>query len=132
MPPTLREIRQMNATKAMEAFAERETGIAAVHSAALSAEKLTGDPHWDRYLMRLQALLEECTTARDSWRERCTGALTETDIRVAQWNFHACDARAKTLTEVMAIPKELMEAVRGDHPRPSGDGHPATGTGVPV
>ena len=132
MPPTLREIRQMSATKAITAFAERDVATANLRSAALSAEKLLGDPNWDRYLMRLQALLEEVTVARAQWMERCTGALSENDIRIAQLNYQACDARMKTLVEVMALPKQLVEAVHGDDTLPRGDGHPAAGAGESV
>lgn len=132
MPPTLREIRQMSASKAMEAFAEREATHATVRSAALSAEKLVGDPNWDRYLMRCQALLNEVEAARVQWMERCTGAVGESDIRIAQLNYHACDARMKTLIEVMGIPKQLMEAGHGHDPLLGGDGHLAPGTGEPV
>ena len=132
MPPTLREIRQLSATKAMVDYTERKVAHDAVRSAALSAEKLLGDPNWDRYLMRLQALLEEVTVARAQWMERCTGALSENDIRIAQLNYQACDARMKTLVEVMALPKQLVEAVHGDNPLPRGDGYLAAGAGEPV
>ena len=121
MPPTLRDVRTALAERA-----ERERATVAGEPsqrallAAVSAEKLLGDPNWDRYLMRLQALLNEVKTARTMWAERCTGAVSLDDVRVAQLNFHACDARMKTLVEVMEIPTALMDEVKDASSRPSG------------
>ena len=120
MPPTLREVKSALAERAAQERQSMIDSTPRAYLAAVSAEKLIGDPNWDRYLMRLQALVDEVTTARNMWGERCTGAISGDDVRVAQFNFHACDARLKTLVEVMAIPKTLIEEVKGDtRPEPA-------------
>lgn len=120
MPPTLREVKESLAERAASERIARNTPTQQAFLAAVSAEKLLGDPNWDRYIMRLQALINEVTAARAIWAERCTGAISADNIRVAQFNFHACDARLTTLLEVMAIPKSLIEEVYGASPSPNG------------
>lgn len=110
MPPTLRDVKQRFGARLTEIEKAREVARQVTHSAALSAEKLLGDPNWDRYLMRCQALLDEVEAARVTWLERCAGAVSENDRIVAQFNYHACDARCRTLKEVMALPHELINA----------------------
>ena len=130
MPPTFKEAKAYMDELQTKAWAQRQDMvIPAIRSAALSAEKLLGDPHWDRYLMKCQALLNEATAARTDWMVKCTRAVSENDRIVAQWNYHACDARVTTLTEVMGIPKELMDAYRSEL---GGDGRPVDGTGNTV
>ena len=127
MPPTLRDFNLFTNTNHVAEYMREN--FPQVRSAALSAEKLVGDPNWERYLMKCQALLEEAEQARTGWMDKCTRAVSENDRIVAQWNFHACDARVTTLKEVMALPKELIHAYRSEL---GGDGRPVDGVGNSV
>ena len=79
-------------------------------SAAVSAEKLTGNAEWDKYLTQLQALLQESQLSAQQWLERLGGALTERDVKECQLNYQACLSRATTLQEVMQLPQNIIQA----------------------
>lgn len=83
-----------------------------LRSASISSEHLTGSREWDAYLERIQPLLDEAKESAMEWLRRLGGAMTEQDIRVAQFNYQACQARVATLEEVLAIPKEIMRAAQ--------------------
>ena len=118
MPPKYEDYLAFEAAHRAELAKDVFVSAGIVRTAAVSAEKLLGDPNWDRYLMRVQALLNESEKGRVLWGQRCTQALSGDDIRIAQLNYHACDARAKALTEVMLLPKELVDEGRGNGPEP--------------
>lgn len=110
MPPTLSEVRAAQApTRLREQLAETE-GL--LKSAAVSSEKLTGSPEWDQYLQKLQPLLDEAKKECTDWLARLAAAGGDTDVRVAQFNYHYWNSRVILLQEVMLLPKAIMEAHR--------------------
>jgi len=110
MPPSLREFKAKVPTSHVQPAGEYADLLRA---AAVSSEKLTGQPEWDSYLSKLQAMLEEAQVAAAGWLERCGQALEDKDVRIAQFNYQACKARVTTLQEVMLLPQAIIEAHRG-------------------
>ena len=91
-----------------------------VTSAVVSTERLTGCQEWDQYLQRLQPWLNDAMAATQEWLVRLSGAMTDQDVRIAQMNYHACQARVATLQEVMQLPNEILKArSQADHNTPA-------------
>lgn len=109
MPPTKREV---DVYMAKHPKTAPQFTMDLLKSAAVQSERLTGQPEWDAYLQRLQPLLDEAKAAAAGWLERLGGALKDEDVRIAQFNYHACRARVATLEEVMALPHTIIEAHR--------------------
>lgn len=109
MPPTRREVEA--AFPRTTVSKESDPYFAAVlKAAAVSSEKLTGSPEWDRFLEKLQPLLDDAKQSAAMWLERCGGAMSDADVRMAQFNYQACKARVDTLEEVMKLPREIIQA----------------------
>jgi len=108
MPPTRREV-EANFKPQAPAVQHDQYWSTLLKSAAVSSEHLTGSQEWDRFLERVQPLLNDAKQSAAMWLERLAGALSESDVRVAQFNYQACKARIETLEEVMALPREIVK-----------------------
>ena len=108
MPPTKREV-EANFKPHSPAVQHDQYWSTLLKSAAVSSEQLTGSQEWDRFLERLQPLLDDARQHEKMWLERSGGALEDKDIRIAQFNYQACKARVETLEEVMTLPREIMK-----------------------
>lgn len=108
MPPTRREVE--SAFKPQTPSIQHDTYWSSIlKTAALSSEQLTGSQEWDKFLERLQPLLDDAKASRTMWLERLAGALSDSDVRIAQFNYQACQARVQTLEEVMTLPSEIIK-----------------------
>lgn len=110
MPPTLREVQASQTTGVTRVREQLAEVNGLLKAAAISSEKLTTSEEWNRYLERLQPLLEQAKHECTQWLSRLSGAATETDVRVAQFNYQAWNSRYNTLQEVMLMPKAIIEA----------------------
>ena len=80
---------------------------------AVKSQYLTNNEHWDDYLSRLQAKLDEAQVERLGWMEKSACALTEVDVKVAQLNFAIFNERVRCLEECMSLPQTLISANKG-------------------
>ena len=109
MPPTKQQFEAMHAKQQEDFKRIRALDLSLLHSAAVKAEQLTGSDGWDAFLRQLQARLEQAGQTRQMWDERMRLAFSDTDLRMAQANWHIWNSRVDTLNEVMELPKHVME-----------------------
>lgn len=115
MPPTREQYDEQMKRMQAQVTRTRAVDLSLLHSAAVRAERLTGDEHWDAYLRQLQARLDLATKERETWSERMKTAWGEADMRIAQVNWHLWNSRVDTLNEIMELPKNVLETYRHEH-----------------
>jgi len=79
-----------------------------IEQAEVDAAKLTGHPEWDRYLQRIQTLLDEAIQAKATWQDAYNRAFSEHHRNQAQVELHRHLAVIDTLERVINIPKEIL------------------------
>jgi len=85
--------------------------IALVRQAAVSAEKLTGDEAWDRFLSYLQAEWEKSSEQIAVWTAKLSDptVVNPDEMMAVKIEILIWTSRAKALSEVMDLPKILKE-----------------------
>ena len=108
MPITRDDVRNVGDERGRRFAHDRNTEL--LQQAAVSAQLLTGSPHWDRFLSLLQNLLEEADQqAEDCRRVLCdTGRIDQTEAMGMKILLAKCEARILTLQAVMAYPKQII------------------------
>lgn len=109
MPPTRQQFEAMHTKQQEDLKRIRALDMSLLQSAAVKAERLTGSDEWDTLLRQLQVRLEQAEQTRTMWDERMRMAFSDTDVRMAQANWHIWNSRIDTLNEVMELPKHVME-----------------------
>ena len=78
--------------------------------AALDAEKLLGDPNWDRFLELLQRAVNEIESLRTTWTQRLHDPmlLDHPGLLQAKTAITDLDAQHRALSWAMELPKALI------------------------
>ena len=78
--------------------------------AALDAEKLLGDPNWDRYLEMLQGAVKEIESLQTTWGQRLRDPmlLDHAGLLQAKTALTDLDAQHRALSWAMELPKALI------------------------
>lgn len=108
--PTRDEFLKLVSLKEEKAKKESAFRNTMLKQAAVKADYLTKNEHWDFYLSALQAKLDDAVRNKVEWMERAARAFAQDDIKFAQLNFAIYDDRCKTLEEVMGLPNALITA----------------------
>ena len=109
MPPDRKDFLAHIQKKEEKAAEFKAFQAEALRQATVKAQHLTSDEKWDYFLSLLQARLEEATNQKIEWMEKCSIALADTDVKVAQINFAVWNERARLLDEIMNLPKAIIE-----------------------
>lgn len=93
---------------------KRVAHLRVARQAAVTAEKLTGDPHWNAFLQMLQAEIEDLRAKASAEREKAMG---NRPLDTAEREMHriealVCEAVAGTLERVQGFPAELLRQGR--------------------
>ena len=93
-----------------EAEAPRADRRTIMLRAALDAEKLLGDPNWDRFLELLQGARLEIESLRATWTRRLHDPmlLDHAGLLQAKTALTDLDAQHRALSWVMELPKALI------------------------
>lgn len=87
------------------------TRLGTLRRAAVAAELLTGNPHWDEFLSHIQAAIEETERQREGFREWLDDPTIVDDNEVRRYRnaILACNERIGAWKTVMSLPRELIE-----------------------
>lgn len=108
MPPSQREVLQfLEKKQSHQPSPAIDAGL--LKSAAVSAEKLTGTPEWDRYLSYMQAEREEFQKQYIGWREKLEYAKSQEDVKECQINCAIYKSCVQVLEKFMELPATLMK-----------------------
>ena len=112
MPPTRQQYDEYAAKQQALQQRNRALDLAVLHSAAVKSEQLTDHPGWDLFLEQLQGRVEQAQAECAAWSERLHTPLGDTDLHIAQCNWHLWKSRVDTLHEVMELPKLVLETAK--------------------
>lgn len=78
--------------------------------AAVSAEALTGDEHWDRNLSYIQAAIEDTESQRDGFQAIVNDPRTVNgdEMMAAKMAMVECAARIEAFKACLSLPSDLM------------------------
>lgn len=108
MPPRESDIQAFLKKKRKEHVAEfLENSL--LKSAAVQSDKLTGSPEWDRFLERLQPLLDDAKSQKAYWLGLYGDAFDELNRGMRQAKYLEYRAIEETLERVMTLPKEIVK-----------------------
>lgn len=79
-----------------------------IEQAEVDAALLTGHPEWDRYMQRVQTLINEAIQARDTWQDAYNRAFTEAQRNQAQVEYHCNRVLVDRLQHILTFPKEIL------------------------
>lgn len=79
-----------------------------LRQAVVDSGLLTNHVGWDKYLSRLQVLLEEAQANLTHWRDKIAGAYSDADLRTVQMQVNVYQERVHVLTQCMSLPKEIV------------------------
>ncbi len=77
--------------------------------AVVDAQLLTGHPGWDKYLERLQAVLDEAEQYLSALHTRVAGAYNGDDLRFVQCEIRETTGKINALNYCMSLPSELVK-----------------------
>ena len=109
MPPTREQYDTRMKDLQQQVSRARAVDLSLLHSALVKAQAMTGHPAWDGFLQQLQARLDEAMASREMWNERMRMAFQDSDLRMAQANWHIQNSRVDTLNEIMELPRRVIE-----------------------
>ena len=112
MPPTREQFNTRVKELQEQVSRARAVDLSLLHSALVKAEAMTGHPAWDGFLQQCQGRLDDAVKERDGWGERMRDAFQESDMRMAQVNWHIANSRINTLNEIMELPRRVIETAR--------------------
>ena len=112
MPPTREQYDTRMKAMQQQVSRARAVDLSLLHSALVKAEAMTGHPAWDGFLQQLQGRLEEAMASREMWGDRMRMAYQDSDVRMAQCNWHIQNSRVDTINEIMELPKNVMATAR--------------------
>lgn len=81
-----------------------------LRQAVVDSKLLTQHPEWDRYLQRVQAILDDLTKDKLIWQEKYLNSYDEASRNKAQIEYQRHAAAIEVLVTVMTFPKELTNA----------------------
>jgi hypothetical protein len=89
---------------------EARQNLTMIQQAGLSAEMLTGDPHWDKYLSYLQAALNSNRAARDSYMNDLANPTLVNNEEVAKRRIAVMrlNERIEVLNFAITLPGHLI------------------------
>lgn len=88
---------------------ERKTlNEAFLKQSVVEAKLLTGHEAWDRYLQKLQVLVDEAEGELKGLYERLGTPLTEEQVRLAYISVNVFTERLRVLKHCMTLPHELI------------------------
>lgn len=90
------------------AVREKPVNTAFLQQAAVEASLLTGHEAWDKYLSRLQVLVEEAQHELHGLYDKLGGPLSEEQVRLAYISINVFHERLRVLKHCMSLPKELV------------------------
>lgn len=105
MPPKYEQFKE-RIEKAQES-SRRET-FRQIQAAAVQAEKLTGDPKWDFFLRRVQAILNQLEPTKATIEQSLPGVFVDAEIRRQQLVHATLAGQIHALKQVMDMPREIM------------------------
>ena len=108
MPPTREQFDAQMKRMQQQVSRARAVDLSLLHSARVKAQAMTGHPAWDGFLQQLQARVDEAVASREMWAERMRMAYQDSDVRMAQCNWHIHNSRVDTLNEIMELPKNVI------------------------
>lgn len=79
-----------------------------LQQAAVEAALLTGHEAWDKYLSRLQVLVEEAQHELHGLYDKLGGPLSEEQVRLAYISINVFHERLRVLNHCMSLPKDLV------------------------
>lgn len=79
-----------------------------LQQAAVEASLLTGHEAWDKYLSRLQVLVDEAHHELKGIYAKLGGPLSEEQVRLAYISINVFHERLRVLNHCMSLPKELV------------------------
>ena len=112
MPPTREQFTSRVKALQEQVSRARAVDLTLLHSALVKAQAMTGHPAWDSFLQQLQARVDEAVASREMWAERMRMAYQDSDVRMAQCNWHIQNSRVDTINEIMELPKNVMATAR--------------------
>lgn len=112
MPPTREQFDAQVKRLQAEVSRARAVDLSLLHSALVKAEAMTGHPAWDGFLQQCQARLDAAMAEREMWDQRMRMAFQDSDLRMAQANWHIQNSRVDTLNEIMELPRRVIETAR--------------------
>lgn len=109
MPPTREQFDAQMKRMQEQVSRMRAVDLSLLHSAMVNAQALTSHPAWDGFLRQCQGRLDAAVKDRDGWGDRMRSAFNESDMRLAQVNWHVANSRVDTLNEIMELPRRVIE-----------------------
>ena len=112
MPPTREQVNEQFTRMQAQVARARAVDLSLLHSALVKAQAMTGHPAWDGFLQQLQARLDDAMASREMWADRMRMAYQDSDMRMAQCNWHIQNSRVDTLNEIMELPKNVIATAK--------------------
>jgi len=111
MSVTLKDWQEFRDRSQVAFVGQQRSELKRMTQAAVSAERLTGNPDWDYYLSIIQAEVERCEAAEDAAKESLVSP--HGDPQEARVAAIRCRERANALRDAIRIPKAIIENGKG-------------------
>lgn len=97
-------------TAQTERFAQKRANFELLVQAAVKAELLTGDPHWDTFLTYLQGAIETAQEHLTVWQQRLADpdVVDDVEMRRIKIELIRCRERILAWEAVKSLPRDLM------------------------
>lgn len=101
-----------NTTKAKEQMESRREYFVQIRQAAVSAEHLTGDPHWDKYQSYVQGLIQQAQGELENARERiCRPDVVDAVVLMGlKGQIAKAQGKIEAYEAVLGLPVGLIES----------------------
>ena len=110
MLPDYNEYAEARKKRLAERTQERRPQLEMISQAAVKAELLTGQQHWDYFLSLIEGAIEVTQNHKEAFERLVMDpATSDEDVKKLRINAFLCAERIMAWRAVMTMPKELIE-----------------------
>ena len=107
MPPDIRDVRSSRRTE--NVAEQRRSTFRQIQAAAVQADKLTGDPKWDFFLRRVQAIINQLQPVKEQIEQTLPQVYNDQEVRRLQLLHCVTTGQLNALKQVIDMPREMLD-----------------------
>ena len=107
MPPDIKDVRSSRRTE--NVAEQRRSTFRQIQAAAVQADKLTGDPKWDFFLRRVQAIINQLQPVKEQIEQTLPQVYNDQEVRRLQLLHCVTTGQLNALKQVIDMPREMLD-----------------------